>query len=46
MNETDRTALEQAIGHCFSELRHLERALTRGEKRFDPDAAGDIDDRR
>lgn len=28
MNETDRTALERAIGHSFSDPRRLERALT------------------
>ncbi len=35
MNETDRTALEQAIGHCFSEPRHLERALTHSTVRHE-----------
>jgi ribonuclease-3 len=33
--ETDRAALEQAIGHAFSEPRHLERALTHSTVRHE-----------
>ena len=38
MNETDRTALEQAIGHSFSDASRLERALTHSTVRQESDA--------
>jgi len=43
MNETDRTALEQAIGHSFARPAHLLRALTHSTIRQEPDPefAGD-----
>ncbi len=40
MNESDRTALEQAIGLSFSNPRHLERALTHSTVR--QEAAGEF----
>lgn len=39
LNETDRTALEQCIGHCFSQPQHLERALTHSTLRQEANGA-------
>ena len=43
LNETDRTALERAIGHRFSDPLRLERALTHSTVRQEaaPDFSGD-----